>query len=33
MLEVSIAGSGDVRYVGTPKVKQSVAGSGTVKSL
>lgn len=33
VLEVSSAGSGDVRYAGMPKVKHSVAGSGTVKSL
>ncbi|MFY8089109.1 MAG: hypothetical protein ACOVOG_17940, partial [Rubrivivax sp.] len=32
-LDVSIAGSGDVRYVGNPVVKRSVVGSGTVQPL
>jgi hypothetical protein len=30
-LDATIAGSGSVLYVGDPKVKQSVAGSGTIK--
>jgi hypothetical protein len=32
-LGASIAGSGDVRYYGDPKVERAVAGSGSVKRL
>ncbi len=32
-IDVSIAGSGDVRYYGDPKVSNSVFGSGSVKRL
>ena len=33
-LQVSIAGSGDVKYKGNPdKVKSSIAGSGDVRSF
>jgi len=32
-LQVDIAGSGDVRYRGEPKVSKKVAGSGDVAPL
>ena len=33
ILDVSIAGSGDVKYEGTPKVSSKVSGSGKIASL
>jgi hypothetical protein len=32
-LEISIAGSGDITYTGSPHVVQSVAGSGDIKQV
>jgi len=32
-LEVRIAGSGDVGYVGSPEISMSNAGSGSVRKL
>jgi hypothetical protein len=32
-LDVHIAGSGDVRYKGEPKITRSIAGSGNVSKL
>jgi hypothetical protein len=32
-LSASVAGSGDVRYRGEPRVSRAVAGSGSVKRL
>jgi len=32
-LKARVAGSGDVRYSGDPRVDTSISGSGTVKKL
>jgi hypothetical protein len=32
-LQVSIGGSGDVRYRGTPKITKAISGSGSVEPL
>jgi len=31
-LDVTLVGSGDVRYKGDPKIKKSIVGSGKVKA-